>query len=239
MPPAAPDTPAVSVMMPVYNAARYVAAAMRGVLRQTFADLELVVVDDGSTDRSLAVARRVAATDRRVRVETGPNRGVVGARNACLALARAPLLAVNDADDVSVPDRLARQVAYLRANPACVAVGGRMRFVDPDGAPLGEHFRYTDHDRIDAFHLSEARSGVGHSAALMRADAVRAVGGYREGFGPAEDFDLWLRLAEVGRLANLTARVVDYRLHERSLTATQAARQRAAAARAVAEARAR
>lgn len=231
--------PTVSVLVPVYNASRYLAASVRGILNQTYADLELIAVDDGSTDDSLLILRRLAATDPRMRVSTGPNRGVVATRNECLRLARGRLLAVNDADDVSVPQRLEHQVAYLHSHPACVAVGSRMKLIDPDGLLVAEAFDLITHEQIDNHNLATAVSAIGHSSVLMRADAVRQVGGYREGFGPAEDFDLWLRLAEVGRLANLPEPLVEYRLHGESLTHVQADRQVQRARLAVMDARVR
>ncbi|BCB84828.1 glycosyltransferase family A protein [Phytohabitans suffuscus] len=109
------------MLMPVYNAADYIAAAIGSVLRQTYQDLELLVVDDGSTDRTEAVV--AAITDRRLRVLPRPRGGIVAALNAGIGAARGELLARMDADDIMTPDRLARQVAYLDRRPGVVACG--------------------------------------------------------------------------------------------------------------------
>src|SRR5262249_44460136 len=134
--------PSVSVMMPVYNAERYVGKAIESVLNQTLSDFELVIVNDGSTDGSLEILQEYAARDPRIRLTSRPNVGLVGSRNELLDAARSNLVACMDADDISRSDRLERQVEYLRAHPDCVLVGSRVIIIDPDGQPLrimGQH----------------------------------------------------------------------------------------------------
>src|SRR5258706_14041022 len=117
------SSPAVSVVMPVYNGERYLASAIDSILAQTFTDFELIAVDDGSTDSSLPMLKRYAERDPRVRVISRPNTGIVGALSDAIAAARAPLIARMDADDLSLPLRFERQVAYLSGHPQCVLVG--------------------------------------------------------------------------------------------------------------------
>ena len=219
-----PAPPRVSVLLPVHNGGRYLRAALASVLAQTFADFELIAIDDGSTDRSAAVLADLAETDHRLRVTCRPNRGLVHTLNEAVGRAAGPYLARMDADDLCRPDRFAKQVAHLDAHPDCVLVGSRVLVVDPAGLPIELLGHEQAHDEIDAAHLG-CRWPVVHPAVMLRADAVRRVGGYRQEFDTLEDLDLFLRLAEVGRLANLPDVLLHYRKHFASVTHTRAARQ--------------
>jgi hypothetical protein len=145
--------------------------------------------------------------------------------NEGLALARGRYVARMDADDLCLPERFAKQVAHLDANADCVLLGSRVLMVDPDGAPIKELAQELAHDEIDAAHLGCGWPMV-HPATMMRADAVRKLGGYRPQYDTLEDLDLFLRLAEVGRLANLPEVLLHYRQHFGSVTHTRADRQR-------------
>jgi glycosyltransferase involved in cell wall biosynthesis len=193
--------PAVSVLMPVYNAEQYLEAAVRSILDQTYRDFELIIIDDGSTDGSLAILQRLAAEDTRIRLVSRPNTGYTIALNQAIALARGQLLARMDADDISMPNRFHLQVDYLNAHPECVALGGRLIMIDPTGLKIMDFCKLTNHVQIDGAHINGGPSELGHPSVMMRRDAVVAAGGYDPAFEPAEDFDLWLRLAEHGRLA--------------------------------------
>jgi glycosyltransferase involved in cell wall biosynthesis len=229
----------ISVLMPVHNAEPYLAEAVESVLSQTHRHLELIAVDDGSADGSLGVLRRYAERDGRVRLVSRPNTGYSVALNEALGLAEGGLLARMDADDVAAPERLERQAAYLAAHPECVAVGCRVLLVDQAGEPLIEPTVETDHEGI----LRELFKGHGgvipHPGLMARASAVRALGGYRVEFEPAEDLDLYLRLADVGRLANLPEVLLKYRQHDRSVSYRRLEEQHRKATVAVAEALAR
>ena len=119
----ASPSPIVSVVMPVWNRQRYLAAAIESALAQTFDNFELILLDDGSTDRSPRIARRYAARDHRIRYVRQDNAGCYAARNHALALSRGRYTAIIDSDDTMTPDRLARQVAYLDEHARCAAVG--------------------------------------------------------------------------------------------------------------------
>jgi glycosyltransferase involved in cell wall biosynthesis len=195
--------PTVSILLPFYNARRYLAGAARSMLVQTFEDFELLLMDDGSSDGSKAIADELAAKDRRVRVISGPNKGRSRTLNEGIALAQGEFIARMDADDLSLPTRLQRQVEYLREHPECVCVGTRVTLIDPYDSPLSTPEHKLTHDEIDAELLRGIGWAIVHPAATMRTDAVRRVGGYRAQFNDSEDLDLFLRLGEVGRLANL------------------------------------
>jgi glycosyltransferase involved in cell wall biosynthesis len=207
--------------MPVYNSQRYLRAAVESVLAQTFGDFELLCVDDGSTDESLAILRGYESKDDRVRIISRANTGIVGALNDGLAAARGEFIARMDADDLSLPERFEKQVAFLRSHPDHVLVGSQVLLIDPDGAALcpKRDTEYT-HDRIDWAHLHH-RWPVVHPSVTMRRAAVSAVGGYRNKYQWLEDLDLFLRLAEVGKLASLPDVLLHYRLHAGSVCHTR------------------
>ena len=208
--------PRVSVLMPVYNGERYVGDAVRSVLASRFADFELLVVDDGSTDASVDEATRAAAGDRRLRVLRVPHGGVAAARDAGLRAARGDLVANLDADDAMFPERLERQVAFLDRHPECVAVGARCVACDAAGRPVrivgGRHLA---HEAIDGAHMQGLGGAIWNPSATFRRRAALDAGGYpATPHATGEDHDFWLRLAEVGRLANLPDVLVRYRLHD-------------------------
>lgn len=215
------DAPAVSVVMPLYNVQRLLPSALDSVLAQSFADFEIIAVDDGSRDATLQILRQYQARDARVKIITRPNTGIVGALNDGLAAAKAPLIARMDGDDLCLPERFARQVAYLREHPRCVLVGSQVLLIDGDGDPICPHHltRFT-HADIDHAHLHRGWPVI-HPAVMMRAEAVQKVGGYREQYKWLEDTDLFLRLAEVGELANLPEVLLKYRLHFESVCHTR------------------
>jgi glycosyltransferase involved in cell wall biosynthesis len=219
------NQPVVSVMMPVYNAERYVGKAVESILGQSFGDFELLILDDGSTDGSLEVLRGYAQRERRIRLTSRPNRGLVDSRNELLDAARSDLVACMDADDISLPDRLEKQVAYLREHPDCVLVGSRVTIIDPDGQPLRIMGQHLTHEAIDAALMNAEGQIIYNPSVVFRKQVAQQVGAYRRGFDPAEDLDLFLRMAEVGRLANLTEPLVQYREHLGKVGHRQAERQ--------------
>jgi len=229
---------AVSVLLPVYNASRYVGQAVESILRQTHRDFEFLILDDGSRDNSLAQLRRFEQGDSRVRVISRPNTGIVGALNELVALAKGEWLFRMDADDVARPERFERQLAYVASNPDCVALGSRALFMDPDGSPLLEFIDCFDHADIERTLMRPA-IGILHPTVAMSRRAVLAVGGYRADYPHVEDLDLFLRLGEAGRLANLPEVLLDYRNHFTNVSHSNATEQSAAALRAVADACAR
>jgi glycosyltransferase involved in cell wall biosynthesis len=218
--------PPITVLMPVYNAGRYLSEAVESVLGQTFGDFELVAVDDGSTDGSADVLAGYAARDPRVRLTRQPvNGGYVRALLAGAAQARGGVIARMDADDVCHPDRLGRQWEFLRGHPDHVAVGTLVTYIDEHGQEIGAPTYPADHAGLDGWHMSGRGCGLCHPTAAYRREAFERVGRYRPEYEPAEDFDLWLRLAEVGRIALLPDRLVRYRVHRQSVSRQRASAQ--------------
>lgn len=209
--------PALSVLLPVYNGGEFFSEAARSILSQSYADFELLVVDDGSTDGSSGAAAALSGADGRVRVLRCERLGVAGALNAGLAACRAPIVARMDADDIALPRRLEIQMAHVDRHPDCVVVGGQVDLIDEEGDPLGWILNPLGHEEIVAA-LRRSVGAIVHPTAVFRAADVRAVGGYRPDC-LAEDVDLFLRLAERGRLANVANHVAHYRKRESSVTA--------------------
>jgi hypothetical protein len=230
--------PRISVVMAVRNGERHLGASVPSILTQTFSEFELIVVDDGSTDATPEILAGWRG-EPRLRVLRQDAGGRPAALNAGIAIARAPLIARLDADDLALPTRLEHQHVFLAAHPDVVLLGGAVRFIDDDGAPFGEH-RYPLADRELRLALTLSTPFV-HSAAVFRRAAFDAAGGYRPAFGDADDLDLWLRLAERGVLANLPEIVVAYRVHadQASVAGLEAQTYCAIAARLAARARAR
>jgi glycosyltransferase involved in cell wall biosynthesis len=211
------ENPKASVLLPVYNAERYLAQALESVLAQTFTDFELLVLNDGSSDGSAAIIDRLVREDDRCRVLAWPNRGLVASLNAGLAAARGEIILRMDSDDVCRPERFERQIDYLDANTDCVAIGAKVMLIDPEGLPIMAMGLLQRHAQIDRGNLAGNGSMICHPAVAIRASALRRVEGYRAEYEYAEDLDLFLRLAEIGQLANLDEILLDYRQHPASI----------------------
>jgi glycosyltransferase involved in cell wall biosynthesis len=214
----APGGASVCVVVPAHNAARYLADAVRSALAQTHPPAEVVVVDDGSTDATLAVARSFAGP--RVRVLTGPNGGRAHARNRGAAAARpSAYLAFLDADDLWDPDKLAAQVAWLAERPAAAGVGSFMRYVSSTGRPLGGTGQEVD----DAAHALVARAELApfpvSSCLVVRRAAYDAVGGFDPVLREAEDLEFLAQLARRGRVGCVPRVLGSYRIHPESAMA--------------------
>lgn len=231
--------PEVSVVLCIYNGEKYLEEAIKSVLQQDFSSFELILIDDGSTDKSLNIIRSFELKDPRCRVITGPNQGLIASRNLGITQARADLIALMDADDICMPHRLSTQIQYLRDHPDCLAVGSKTMLIDPDGENLTVMNLIMNHDDIDKAHLSGCGGIIVNPSALIRKSAILEVGMYQEEFLHAEDIDLFLRLAEIGKLANIPQVLLAYRQHFSSIGHKYTEVQRVSADNAVVAARKR
>jgi len=232
-------SPTVSVLLPVYNGGAYFRAAVESVLAQTFEDFECLILNDGSTDDSGRLADELASRDARVRVIHTENRGLVASLNALVEAARGEFLARMDADDLCMPARFEQQVEFLRRHPDTVCVGSSYWMMDEAGRTITQILPPLDDAAIQEQALC-GHSTISHPSAMLRASVLKRLGGYRPEFFPAEDLDLWLRLGELGRLANLPEPLIRYRVHAGSISAQAVlGRQRDAARRGCADAWAR
>lgn len=212
------NTPAISVVLPVYNAEKYIGEAIESILAQTFTSFELILINDGSTDGSLKILEHYAQKDARCIVCSWANKGIVASLNQGVYLAKADIICRMDADDICMPQRFAKQFDYLNAHIDCVAVGSNTLLIDPEGMPLLTWQHLSSHEDIDRLNL-EGSSGscMCHPAVAIKKSSLLAVGAYRADFEYAEDYDLFLRLAEVGKLASLPEVLLKYRQHPASI----------------------
>jgi glycosyltransferase involved in cell wall biosynthesis len=218
-------SPEISVVMGVFNNADTLPAALECILSQEGVDLEFIVVDDGSTDGSAAILDKAARTDARLKIVHKTNEGLTRALIDGCALASAPWIARQDADDRSWPGRLKAQLE--RANqpdaPDLVVCGAVCE--SPEGAKLYEVLPPEREEDARRKILEQGRTLCPHGAILMRADAYRAAGGYRAAFHFAQDLDLVTRLAERGRIATLPQVLYAFRFSPGSISGQHAARQ--------------
>jgi glycosyltransferase involved in cell wall biosynthesis len=201
-------TPRVSVVMAVYNAEPWLAEAVDSVLGQTYGDFELVVIDDGSLDATPEILGRLR--DPRLRVVRQRQSGQTSALNHGLRLSRGALIARMDGDDVALPERLARQVAFLDAHPDVGLLGTACREISATGAVVRTIVPPAEDPEIRRILIRE--NPFTHSAVMFRRTVLDASGRYDEGFVVAQDYDLWLRMSRVTRLANLSEPLVLRRL---------------------------
>ncbi|HKN47147.1 MAG TPA: glycosyltransferase, partial [Candidatus Polarisedimenticolia bacterium] len=211
--------PLVSVVMPARDAAAHLREAIESILTQTFPDFEILLLDDGSTDGTAGIAGEYARADARVRVVRQERRGLITALNRGSAAARGRYLARMDADDVAFPERLTRQVACLERSPATAVLGTAMRYLGPSGPLPAVLAHPTGPEEIR--RALEEYSCIAHPTVLMRRGAFEEAGGYRPAFLHAEDYDLWLRIAERHDLANLPEPLVYHRLHPHQVSFAQ------------------
>jgi cellulose synthase/poly-beta-1,6-N-acetylglucosamine synthase-like glycosyltransferase len=205
------NKPLVSVVMVVCNVEGFLAESIESILGQTFRDFEFLIVDFGSTDASKAIASTYAAKDSRIRLHEIPPCGLSEARNAACFLAQGKYIAVMDADDISLTNRLLWEVEFMERHPEVGVVGGATEWIDRTGQSV-----YTDHLPTGNDEIRSAltvRCAFCQPTVMIRKEAFNLVGGYRVVFAQAEDYDLWLRLADHFQLANLAAVVLKYRIH--------------------------
>jgi glycosyltransferase involved in cell wall biosynthesis len=214
--------PAVSVLLPVHNGERFLREAVDSVLGQTLTEIEVLVVDDGSTD---GTATQLAAyRDERLRVVHQAHAGLVSALELATREARAPLLARMDADDVSLPERLERQAGFLKANPSVGLVGCGVEVIDETGrAESAVLLPSADADLRRRLLL---RNPLTHGSVVLRREALAEAGGYQAGYGANEDYDLWRRIARRWELAAVSEVLYHYRRHGAAVTRTDPERLR-------------
>jgi len=216
------NDPAVTVLMAVRDGERHLRPALESILRQTFDDFEFLIVDDASADAT----REVIASygDPRVRlVANSEHLGLTESLNRGIALARGRYLARMDADDLSDPERLERQVAFLDAHPECALVATWARKIDASGAQVGVAHTPLTSDAIR--RLLRRGNCITHGTVMIRNQAIRSVGGYDPSMERAQDYDLWLRLSEQFDLGTLPEYLYSWREHAASISGRHLAEQ--------------
>lgn len=199
--------------MPVYNASAFLPAAIQGILHQSFTDFEFLIINDGSTDQSVAAIEKFS--DSRIRLlHNVSNLGVVATLNRGLELARGEYVARMDADDICMPERLQRQVEFMDANLEVGVCGSWLEAFDGTATTLWSP--PTEDEEIKASLLFE--SVIYHPTVMMRMNVLSASATrYDETYPHAEDYELWSRISGSCRFANIGAVLLQYRLHDQSV----------------------
>ena len=212
--------PIVSWVVPVYNAELTLAASLRSILDQTYRRFEVIVINDGSTDRSLEIANDLSAVDGRIRVLSQENQGVVAACNRGLREALGDWIARLDSDDIAKPDRLAVQVAAAFSSLGkTVLIGSDIELIDSSGHRIG--LRRYPYSHAEIMNVLGVRNPIAHPSVLFKRDAALLAGGYNSDFEGAEDYHLWIRMSQLGELQNIPIPLTCYRIHDRQIKATR------------------
>jgi glycosyltransferase involved in cell wall biosynthesis len=214
----------ITVLMPAFNAERFLEEAVQSVRDQTFGDFELLIINDGSTDATGDLAAELARHDGRIRVVSHRNMGMGASLNRGLELARHEWIARLDADDVMLPERLERQMAFVRRHPTIAVASSLVLYIDETGRVLGRcGSRYTSPAAVSDAVRDNVLLGFHHPAVLMRKSVVQEVGGYRPRFWPADDLDLWNRIVEKNHLVLVQPEALTkYRIHGQSVCVAEA-----------------
>ncbi|OGM93849.1 hypothetical protein A2524_00620 [Candidatus Wolfebacteria bacterium RIFOXYD12_FULL_48_21] len=208
-------TPLISVIMPVYNAERFVKEAIESILHQTFTDFEFIIINDGSSDRSAEIIK--SFTDPRIHMVSQSNTGIIGALNTGLKIAQGTYIARMDADDMSEPVRLEKQVTFLRGHPDIALCGTWAKTISDTGEETGAYdYPSTTHAEIKRAMLRH--NPFIHPSVMFTKQAIEKVGRYRQEYKHAEDYELWTRIVATFNTANLPEYLFKYRITEGSVT---------------------
>jgi glycosyltransferase involved in cell wall biosynthesis len=215
----------LSVLLPAYNAEKHLPEAIASVLAQTHSDFELLLLNDGSTDHTLEIAEKFRARDQRIQVITHGNLGMGAALNQAMEFARSKWIVRLDADDVMRPHRLERQIAFIERYPRLAVAGSLVHYIGEDGRTLGAATSPLATPRDFERHQREGKAiSLHHPSVILRKQIALDVGGYRPEFWPADDFDLWARIAEQDGLILVQQEyLVQYRIHGASISIAAAA----------------
>ncbi len=208
------SNPKICVVMPVYNGGKYLREAIDSILAQSYDNFEFIIIDDGSTDNTWMILNDY--DDVRIQlVRNEENIGMAGSLNKGLALARGEFIARMDADDVSLPERLEKQVRFLNSNPHIGAVGSFAYKIDASGRIIGETRPPTDPYLVEWGLCFD--NYLCHPTFMFRKSTFTQVGGYSEKKWHSEDYDLWSRMVGITRISNLPDRLLLYRHHQESV----------------------
>lgn len=220
--------PKVGVLMPCYNASKFLTESMNSILGQTYQDIEVIAVNDGSTDATLETLLRYSVIDNRVRVfDSKTNAGVTKALNRCLMLSRSEYLARMDADDVAMPDRIEKQVLYLDEYKDIGIIGSRFWSMDESMKTI----KWSNNVPTDPEEVKTTLANhccIGHPTVMMRRRVIEEIGGYDESeqYDLVEDYEFWLRASKKFKIANLPQYLLKYREHDGQVTVNKTETQR-------------
>ena len=209
----------ISVLTPAYNAEKYIEEAIESILNQTFTDFEFIIIDDCSTDKTWEIIQKYKEKDKRiVAIKNEKNLGIAGNRNRLKKLAKGKYVVWQDADDISMPDRLKHQYEFMEANEQVGICGGWLEFFNDKGQSSVRKYKEKDEDlRKNIFKFSP----VAQPGAIIRKSVLDEMGDYDLNYPPAEDLDMSFRIGRQYKFANLQEVVIKYRENDNSATFTR------------------
>lgn len=208
--------PLVSVVMSVYNAQWTLAFAIDSVLQQTYSNFEFIIINDGSTDNTFYILNKYKSQDSRIIVIDQKNQGLTKSLNVGINVAKGEYIARQDADDISLRCRLEKQIHFLENRKDVVLLGARAFEISKNKKVIGRFY-----DEEDINEVVFLKNPIVHTSAFFRKNIFQEIGLYNEKFLVSQDFEAWIRLAEVGRIAMLDDVLVEYHIHEGSVSSTK------------------
>ncbi len=208
------ENPLVSIILPVYNGAAYLAEAIESIITQTYQNLEIIILNDGSTDASQAIIS--SFNDHRIIAIQQDNIGLAETLNKGIKLAKGEYMARQDADDISLPDRIQKQINYLQSHPEILVLGTRAKIFKDQGQYIGEHKHALNAAELHFDILFE--NPFVHSSIMFKKIHIEKLGYYNTDRSYFEDWELWSRFVEIGNIGNLKSNLVEYRHHEQGLS---------------------
>lgn len=213
------NMPLVTVLLPCYNGELYIEEAVRSMMNQTYSNLEILIIDDFSSDNSNAILTRLAAEDNRIRlVRNEKNLKLIKTLNKGLDLANGIYIARMDADDISLPERIEKQMNFMLSNPEVDLCGTNYIMIDGEGIEMGASDYPLTNSEMKLNILFS--SPLAHPTVIFKRDFIRDIGKYREDFLNAEDYELWIRVAINGVMANIEDKLLLYRWHGNNISLT-------------------
>ena len=214
--------PLVSVIIPTYNCAQFILQSVQSVIGQTYQNLEIIIINDGSTDNTKEILKN-NISDPRVHVFHQSNRGMAKSLNFAINISSSELIARHDADDLMLSDRIEKQVNEFVSRPDLQVLGAVGFYIDTNNNILGRVTSDITPAKIEKWYKPKAEPiGLLHPSVMYKKSTIKSVGGYRHDYWPSDDIDLWNRLVEVGaKIDVLQIPLIHYRLHASSAVAGQ------------------
>jgi glycosyltransferase involved in cell wall biosynthesis len=218
------NSPPITVLMATYNDERFIGEAITSVLSQTMPDFEFFIIDDASTDRTPSIVSRYMRHDNRIcLIRNKENLGLTKSLNIGLKRARGEYVARMDGDDLCESHRLERQIAFVSNHPEVLLLGSGCKEIDDTGRCIKVHRYPVDHSGL-VRRLERQQAFFAHSSAFYKTSVVRQLGGYRLRFKRAQDWDLWLRLCEKGKVSSISTPLVRIRKHQNQISLSERGR---------------
>jgi glycosyltransferase involved in cell wall biosynthesis len=203
----------VSVLLPVYNGSRFVSHAIESVLKQTYQNIELIIVNDGSQDDCAAIIRPYLA-DQRIKYIEQANSGVAAARNTAFSLVSGKYIAFIDQDDIWLPNKLERQVAYLEAHPEIAMAHARQCYIDEAGNPIESNSDHVEPVNGNCFRELFEKNCIAVLTVLARQSAIEEAGGFNRAASCSDDYEMWLKISWKHLIGFQDEIVAAYRIHK-------------------------